>query len=156
MKQKGFRYIPYVPPEDPMTDDERKRRAGDYEALKAQRAKYGFGVFSVYVYLKGPDAPDFMPDLSGADPNGDIWTKLSPAQRTSYWKAVDACIVDAAKRVLGKELKSGEDLLAQSAAAERAGKRAILDDLECGKDFYRVYTPKLEAIHQKVAEEFGN
>ncbi|MEU1389179.1 MULTISPECIES: hypothetical protein [unclassified Nonomuraea] len=247
MKQKGFRYIAYVPAEDPMTDDERKRRAGDYEALKAQRAKYGFGVFSVYVYLKGPDAPDFMPDFSGADPNGDILSKLSPAQYRSYWKAAGACVVVAAKRALGKEVKSDRDLFEQAdAAAERAAKREIdgdaelaelassmatcltgkgykvsgtrpdqlatrgwnafsdqedeigrkqrehappvkhrekgelprtfgatfmpeearpyldkeikaaLDDLECGKDFYRVYTPKLEAIHQKVAEEFGN
>ncbi|MBN6054250.1 hypothetical protein JYK22_20075, partial [Nonomuraea sp. RK-328] len=34
--------------------------------------------------------------------------------------------------------------------------KAALDDLECGKDFYRVYTPKSEAIDQRVAEEFGS
>ncbi|MEU1728539.1 hypothetical protein [Nonomuraea sp. NPDC005692] len=85
-----------MPQEDPLTDDELKRRAGDYEALKAQRTKYGFEVFSVYVHPKGPDSPDSMPDLSKADPNGGIWTKLSPAQRKSYWKAVNACAVVAA------------------------------------------------------------
>ncbi|MEV6031064.1 hypothetical protein AB0L65_07930 [Nonomuraea sp. NPDC052116] len=248
MKQKGFRYIAYVPQEDPLTDGERKRRAGDYEALKAQRAKYGFGVFSSYVYPKGPDAPDNMPDLSGADPNGDIWTKLSPAQSKSYWKAVNACAVVAAKQALGKKVTSDTDLFDQLAAAsdkatereidgdaelvelassmatcltgkgykvsgtrptqlstrgwnafldqeDEIGRRqredvpdvpspskkgeigrtfgarltaaeakpyldkeikAALDDLECGKDFYRVYTPKSEAIDQKIAEEFGS
>ena len=98
MKQKGFKYIAYVPAEDPDTEGERKRRAGDYEALKAQRAKYGFGVFSLFVYPKGPDAPDSMPDLSGDDPNDKIRAKLSPAQRTSYWKAMTACFVVAASR----------------------------------------------------------
>ncbi|MEV4574095.1 hypothetical protein AB0K16_12645 [Nonomuraea jabiensis] len=248
MKQKGFRYVAFVPPEHPLTDDERKRRAGDYEALKAQRAKYGFGVFSLYVHPKGPDAPDNMPDLSEADPNGKIWTKLSSAQRKSYWKAVSACVVVAAKQVLGKKVQSDTDLFEQLAAAgERASEREIdgdaelvelassmatcltgkgykvsgtrptelaqrgwrefldredeigrrqredvpdvpsptkegeikrtfgatltpteakpyldkeikaaLDDLECGKDFYRVYTPKAEAIDQKVAEEWGS
>ncbi|MEV1239772.1 hypothetical protein ACIBO2_39435 [Nonomuraea sp. NPDC050022] len=248
MKQKGFKYIAYVPPEDPDTDEERKRKAGDYEALKAQRAKYGFGVFSVYVHPKGPDSPDNMPDLSGADPNGKIWTKLSPAQRKSYWKAVGACIVVAAKQALGKKVSSDMDLLEQAdAVSNRAYEREIdgdaelvklassmatcltgkgykvsdtrpselqqrgwrafldqedqigrqqredvpdvpsppkkggvkrtfgatltpaqakpylakevkaaLDDLECGKDFYRVYTPKSEAIEQKIDEEFGS
>ncbi|MFD1545011.1 hypothetical protein [Nonomuraea guangzhouensis] len=247
MKQKGFKYIAYVPQEDPLTDDELKRRAGDYEALKAQRAKYGFGVFATYVYPKGPDSPDIMPDLSGADPNGKIWTKLSPAQHKSYWKAVSACVVLAAEQVLGKKVSSDTDLFDQSAdASDRAAEREIdgdaelvklassmatcltgkgykisgttpsqlssrgrdafsdqedeigrkqredvpdvpsppkkgetkrtfgatltpaqakpylakeikaaLDDLECGKDFYRVYTPKVEAIAQKVAEEYA-
>ncbi|MEU1728538.1 hypothetical protein [Nonomuraea sp. NPDC005692] len=34
--------------------------------------------------------------------------------------------------------------------------KAALDDLECGKDFYRAYTPKVEAITQRIAEEFGS
>ncbi|MFC7587297.1 hypothetical protein ACFQYP_28955 [Nonomuraea antimicrobica] len=246
MKQKGFRYIAFVPPEDPLTDDEAKRRAGDYEALKAQRAKYGFGVFSLYVQPKGPDAPESMPYPDG-DPNGKIRANLSPAQYKSYWKAVSACIVVAAKQVLGKKVTSDTDLWDQRAAAsdkatereidgdaelvklasnmatcltgkgyevsdtrpvqmagrgwgafldleDEVGRRqrekdpempspskkgtvqkfgaqltsaqakpyldkeikAALDDLECGKDFYRVYTPKSEAIYQKVAEEYGS
>ncbi|GAA4929734.1 hypothetical protein HD597_004285 [Nonomuraea thailandensis] len=248
MKQKGFRYIAHVPREELVTDEERRRRAGDYEALKAQRAKYGFGVFAVYVHPKGPDSPDSMPDLSGADPNGDVWTKLSPAQRKSYWKAVNACVAVAAKQVLGKDVKSDTDLFDQLAAAsDRAVRREIdgdaelvelassmatcltgkgyevsatmpselsqrgriafldqedeigrrqredvadvpppvkkgevertfgatltpaearphlareiqaaLDDLECGRDFYRVYTPKSEAIAQRIAAEYGS
>ncbi|NUW37679.1 hypothetical protein HTZ77_40685 [Nonomuraea sp. SMC257] len=247
MKQKGFKYIAYVPKED-ATEDQRKREAGDYEALKAQRAKYGFGVFSSYVYPKAADGPENMPDLSGADPNGDIPSKLSPAQRRSYYKALNACVVVAAKQVLGKTVTSGTDLFEQLAdasdkAAEReldgdaelvglatsmatclTGKgykvsgtrptqlsargwlafldqedaigrgqrddvpdvpspakkgepvrrfgarltpaqakpylakevKAALDDLECGKDFYRVYTPKAEAVDAKIAEEYGS
>ncbi|WP_188197328.1 hypothetical protein [Nonomuraea sp. SYSU D8015] len=248
MKQKGFTYIAYMPQEVPDTDEERKRRAGDYEALKAQRAKYGFGVFATYVHPNAPDAPDNMPDMSGADPNGDIWTKLSPAQRGSYFKAVSACVVVATEQALGKKVTSDTDLFEQrAAAAEKAFEREIdgdaelvelassmatcltdkgykvsdttpsqmstrgwaefleqedeiarrqredvpdvpsppkkgetrrtfgakltpaeakpyldkeikaaLDDLECGKDFYRVYTPKSEAIDQRVTEEFGS
>ncbi|MEU7828145.1 hypothetical protein [Nonomuraea sp. NPDC049129] len=248
MKQRGFKYIAYVPQEDPDTDEARKRKAGDYEALRAQRAKYGFGVFSLYVHPKGSDAPDGMPDLSGADPNGKIWTKLSPAQNKSYWKTVGDCVVVAAKQALGKKVSSEMDLyeqaeavsnravereidgdaelvkLASSMATCLTGKgykvsdtrpsqlsqrgrlafldqedevgrkqredvpdvpsppkkgevkrsfgatltpaqaqpylakevKAALDDLECGKDFYRVYTPKSEAIYQKVDQEFGS
>ncbi|GAA0937468.1 hypothetical protein [Nonomuraea longicatena] len=131
MKGKGFKYIAYVPPEDPDTADERKRAVGDYEALKAQRAKYGFGVFARFVHPKGPDSPESMPDLSGSDPNGDISTKLSPAQRSSYWEAVDACAVVAAQKALGKKVTSARNLHEQAEAVwDKAAKREINGDAE--------------------------
>jgi hypothetical protein len=131
MKQKGFKYIAYVVPEDPDTADERKRAVGDYEALKGQRTKYGFGVFSVYIHPKSPDSPDHMPDFVRPDPNDEILSKLSPAQHRSYWKAVNTCIVAAAKQVLGKKVASSRNLLEQaSAASDRASKRELDGDPE--------------------------
>ncbi|MGI5486681.1 hypothetical protein [Microtetraspora malaysiensis] len=241
MKSKGFKYVAYVPPEKQKSDEEIKRASGDYQAMQKYRGKFGFGVFAEFVYPKemgGGAEPE-------ANPNVGIQNKLSGAQGASYRKASDACMIVAAKRALGKDLKPGDDFYAQmNRASERAmaavdsdpelielaatmagclkekgypvGKttptamsnrglfafldlsdklgrkqrdlpevappvkdgqlkmtyqpdlsaaeakpyldreiKAALDDLECGKDFYAVISPKEEAVNRQIFDEFG-
>ncbi|MEV1167222.1 hypothetical protein [Nonomuraea sp. NPDC049784] len=39
MKQKGFKYIPYVYPQPQGTEEGRRRAAGDYQAMRKYREK---------------------------------------------------------------------------------------------------------------------
>ncbi|MFF4777683.1 hypothetical protein ACFY05_33130 [Microtetraspora fusca] len=117
MKSKGFKYVAYVQPEKQKSDEEVKRASGDYQAMLKYRGKFGFGVFAEFVYpkKKGSEAE---PE---ANPNMEIQSKLSGAQGASYRKASDACMIVAAKRALGKDLKPGDDFYAQmNRASERA------------------------------------
>lgn len=122
MKQKGFKYVPYVMPEEEQTEEERRRASGDYQAMRKYREKYGFGVFAMLVY------PEEMTRMAGApgpgevNPNMNIQRELSKAQQEAYTKAEDSCTVTAAKQVLGLTVKSRTDYLAEWAAAY---KRAI-------------------------------
>ncbi|MEU4572498.1 hypothetical protein [Nonomuraea sp. NPDC023979] len=113
MKQKGFEYVPYVPPAATVTDEERRRDSGDYEATKAHRAKYGFGVWSSIVY---PNGPGTMPrDAGPSNPNDKIVSSLSETQTGAYYAALDPCYSKAAKQALGKDVKSKMDLFKQGA-----------------------------------------
>ncbi|MER6949557.1 hypothetical protein ABT294_36645 [Nonomuraea sp. NPDC000554] len=121
MKQKGFTYIAYVRPEKPETDEVTKRASGDYQAMRKWRERYGFGVFAEFVYPKELDSPLAKPDNPEIDPNWAIQSKLSAAQGAAFRKASDACMVVAAKQVLGKDLKSGDDYFNQiNKASDRA------------------------------------
>ncbi|MFI7690204.1 hypothetical protein ACIBQ6_14100 [Nonomuraea sp. NPDC049655] len=162
MKQKGFTYLPYVKPEA-KSEDERKRASGDYQAMKKYRAKYGFGVFALQVYpgeLEGPGGKN------DPDPNMKIQADLSTAQLTAYHKAKDACVVTAAKQVLGLTLKSNIDYFSQMAIAHRRAKATELDgDPELvelagpmatclkGKG-YSVTDTKPSALNQRGEREF--
>ncbi|WP_157545571.1 hypothetical protein [Microtetraspora fusca] len=247
MKQKGFKYVAYVPPERPESDEELKRASGDYQAMRKYSAKYGFGVFAEFAYPEERKRQAGEGKEAEKDPNFAIQGKLSEAQAGAYRKASDACVKVAAKQVLGKDVKSDTDFydainkalerartatldsdpklveLAAGMAACLRGKgypigtttpsamsgrgfkvfldqsdslsrkqrddvpdvappvkdgearmvyppqlsvaearpyldkeiKAALDDLECGKDFYPVYSPKEKAVAQQVNDEFG-
>ncbi|NBE94321.1 hypothetical protein FE391_43785 [Nonomuraea sp. KC401] len=130
MKQKGFKYVPFVSRrQKPDTDESRKRAAGDYQALRKYREKYGFGVFAMYVYPKEMGNPAVKPDNPEINPNWEIQSSLSKAQMGVYHEAQDACMVTAAGQVLGLKLKSGADYYAeQNKIRERELARAVNSD----------------------------
>jgi hypothetical protein len=242
MKQRGFKYIPYVPPPRQETEEERKRDSGDYAAMKAFREKYGYGVWASIVYPAQFGNPSVKPEGNPpVDPNWEIQGSLSAAQNRAYREALDACFAQGVKQVTGKEVSSvfdqgnrvnaridqlktreldGDPRLVKlaadmaaclkakgyrigsttpSALGDRGAKtfraemsrigreqrklpesvsgdsvivvpdmpadaarpyltreiKDALDDLECGKDFYPVYTPKSREIDRRAYVEYG-
>lgn len=120
MKQQGFKYVPYVSrPQVQDTDESRKRAAGDYQAMRKFREKYGFGIFATYVYPKEMGNPAVKPDDPQVNPNWAIQSSLSKAQMGAYRKALDTCVVTAANQVLGLKLKPGTDYYAEQYDARR-------------------------------------
>ncbi|MFC4015234.1 hypothetical protein ACFOY2_49035 [Nonomuraea purpurea] len=157
MKQKGFRYVPFVYP-GPVGDEE-KALTGDYAAMKAERGKHGFGVFAHYVYrnLAKPDKPD---------PNMDIYNRLSTAQRKPYTAANEACEMQATKQVTGKDVKSFRTLgeqydqrLTQAKTRELDGDPRLVElgsamaDCLAGKG-YRVSSTKPTLLATRGRAEF--
>ncbi|MGV9379245.1 hypothetical protein ACWDRB_25735 [Nonomuraea sp. NPDC003707] len=127
MKQKGFKYVAWVKPEQPQSDEDRRRDAGDYQAMKKYREKYGFGVFAEFVYPKEMNAPAAQRESPNQDPNMKIQEALSEAQLGAYHKAKDACMVTAGKQVLGVTLKSNLDYYNQIALTRKRATAATLD-----------------------------
>ncbi|GAA2290973.1 hypothetical protein GCM10010149_42690 [Nonomuraea roseoviolacea subsp. roseoviolacea] len=127
MKQKGFKYVPFVAPPMKQTEETRKIASGDYQAMRKDREKNGFGVYAEYVYPDEFDTPMAKPDAAHTDPNYKIQSQLSPAQLDAYQKASDACEVAGAKQVLGLTLKSGMDYFEQHNAARE---KALTDELD--------------------------
>ncbi|WP_214417193.1 hypothetical protein [Sphaerisporangium fuscum] len=115
MKEKGFKYVAYVPsPVSGQSSEDDEHWSGDYAAMKAHRAKYGFGVFSTIVYareMRGAGA-----DGASANPNFAIIRDLSPDQQEAYTKAGNACDVQVIKKLTGKTVKSRHE------AAEKKNK----------------------------------
>ena len=110
MKQKGFRYVPYIPPPAKESEEELKRESGDYAAMKAYREKYGFGVWYQLVYPKEFERPQ---EKRPHDPNLDIASSLSSTQRQAYLDADDACFAKAMQEVTGKTVASFSDMIGQ-------------------------------------------
>ncbi|MFI6735997.1 hypothetical protein ACIBI9_23990 [Nonomuraea sp. NPDC050451] len=130
MKQKGFKYVAYVTPHKPGTEDDKRRASGNYQAMRKFREKYGFGVFAQHVYPKEMGSAPTSPD-SEPNPNMKIQNALSKTQMQAYRKALDACQVSAANQVLGLKLKSTEDFYdAQFKASVRARKGKLNTDPE--------------------------
>ncbi|MFI7703033.1 hypothetical protein [Nonomuraea sp. NPDC049480] len=129
MKQKGFKYVAYVPPKPAESEEERRRAAGDYQAMRKYREKYGYGVFAMHVYPKEMGNPAVRPDNPEIDPNWKIQSGLSKAQMQAYRKAMDTCSATAADQVLGLKVKSEMDLYkAHGVAVNRAIKNAVNGD----------------------------
>ncbi|WP_225294820.1 hypothetical protein [Nonomuraea aurantiaca] len=123
MKQKGFKYVAYVAPQRPEPD------LSTYEAMKTYRQKYGFGVFSQYVYPKDPLTGSIESAESARkdDPNEQIVAKLNLSQLDSYDEALKGCIVKAAKEVLNKEVESALDGITQMREAREELEAAEID-----------------------------
>ncbi|MEU7862187.1 hypothetical protein [Nonomuraea sp. NPDC049141] len=129
MKQKGFKYVAYVQPPKQDSEDDKARDIGDYQAMRKYREKYGFGVFAMHVYPKEMGNPAVKPDKPEINPNWEIQNSLSKAQSTAYRKATDSCMIEAAKKVLGKTLKSMDDYFnQQNRASEQALARMVNSD----------------------------
>lgn len=129
MKQKGFKYVAYVQPAKQASEDDKARDAGDYQAMRKYREKYGFGIFAMHVYPKEMGNPAVKPDNPEINPNWAIQSSLSKAQMTAYRKATDGCEVEAAKKILGKTLKSMDDYFVQlNRASEQALARTVDSD----------------------------
>ncbi|MFG1956496.1 hypothetical protein [Nonomuraea sp. NPDC049028] len=117
MKQKGFRYVAWVPQPKPETDTE-KAVSGDYEVMKRVRSKQGFNVFYPVA-----DPASFKKQAAYSrddDPNSPIRDSLSKAQLVSYSKVLDSCNVKALKDVTGKVVKSMDDEYEQYEKAYKA------------------------------------
>ncbi|MEV0830160.1 hypothetical protein [Nonomuraea rubra] len=106
MKEQGLTYLPEKVIKTNRTKAEQARLAGDYEALRAYRAKYGFGVWSQVVY---PNDPSVNPD-AGESRNNRHLMSLSPAELKNWRAGQDKCFAKAAKSVLGKTVSSRADL----------------------------------------------
>ncbi|MGN9837536.1 hypothetical protein ACTMTI_05370 [Nonomuraea sp. H19] len=234
MQEQGFTYLAEPVIKRTWQPGERERLTGDYEALRAYRAKYGFGVWSKVVYPRDT----VVNPVSGENPNNENLMAMS-AEELKKWRAADdGCFAKAAKQHLGKTVTSyWDDYLTKLNAAldkslvpldkdkqlaqlgERFAKclgvsptkpsalaelgqsqytkqatevakkqhkgplpkvpkghilimkpllkpeearpyldkeiKAALKDLECGKSFYAVYSPKAWAAKERVYQEFA-
>ncbi|MFI6904061.1 hypothetical protein ACIBKY_22560 [Nonomuraea sp. NPDC050394] len=118
MKQKGFKYVAYVPPEEKKTAAEIKRDNGDYQEMRKHREKYGFEVFAEFVY-PGEVGISKEEAKIDKDPNTKITRDLSTAQYKAYRKSLEACFSRAAKQVLGKTVTQRMDIYNQFAKAKK-------------------------------------
>ncbi|GAA1309954.1 hypothetical protein Psi02_40790 [Planotetraspora silvatica] len=117
MREKGFRYVPYVPPPRRKTAAEVEEEAGDYQAMKRFRQKNGYGVFAFYVYPQeygNPMVPPDRPLPPDPDPNHKLIASLSKTQFRAYQEADQECLVRAVKTVVGKDVKSIGDQVDQA------------------------------------------
>ncbi|GAA3670535.1 hypothetical protein GCM10022224_038440 [Nonomuraea antimicrobica] len=125
MTERGFTYLPAPEPRYKWQPGERERLAGDVAALRAYRAKYGFGVWSPNVYPKDELVNPTMAD----NPNNKLLMSLS-ADKLKKWRAADdACFSAAVKAVLGRTVTSQEDYGDQLAASVRKS-LSVLDQDE--------------------------
>ncbi|MEU0569074.1 hypothetical protein ABZ297_27370 [Nonomuraea sp. NPDC005983] len=134
MKEQGFRYLPEPVIKHKWTKEERARLAGDYEALRAYRAKYGFGVWSKLVF---PDDKVVNPD-SGESRNNKTMMSLSPSELKKYRAADNTCFSKAVKEVLGKSVSSFAGYLDKLDAALEHEVGALDSDkklAQLGKEF---------------------
>ncbi len=107
MKQKGFKYVPWVAPPHEPTEQERKRRSGDHDAMKTFREKYGYGVWASLVYPREFGSPAVKPEGNPpVNPNLRIQGSLSDTQRQAYRAAHGTCDNQAVKEVTGKDVTS--------------------------------------------------
>ncbi len=120
MKQKGFRYVPELPP--PATSERLRAISGDLSAMKRFREKYGLGIFSWYVY---PDEYKRYFGLFWNSPNNKIADALSETQRKSYEAAWDACLTQASRKILKRDIKSAYDLMKQYEVARSSAINAL-------------------------------
>ncbi|GAA4097011.1 hypothetical protein [Nonomuraea soli] len=124
MKQKGFKYVPYLP--QPRVDDIRRRAAqGDYTALRRIREKYGFGIFARYVHTTDPSAEGV--ETPDSNPNHELRKALSAAQRRTYDVAAERCFVNAVGQVLGVPARSRADYYAQVESNRQRKVDEVLD-----------------------------
>ncbi|MEV4888237.1 hypothetical protein AB0K48_02460 [Nonomuraea sp. NPDC055795] len=113
MKEKGFRYVPWVPPVKAAETATDRAYRGDYAALKQERAEKGFTVFYRYAH---PDQKQEVLWSTEDSPNSAILNDLSPAQQAAYGEKLTGCKSRAIKEVTGKVVKDENDLYAQENA----------------------------------------
>ncbi|GLW11555.1 hypothetical protein Misp01_66830 [Microtetraspora sp. NBRC 13810] len=134
MTEKGLDYIASPEPRYTWQSGERERLAGDLEALRAYRAKYGFGVWAPNVYPKD----SVVNPVQQENPNNKMLMSLSAGQ-LKKWRATDeSCFSQAVKEVLGKTVTSQEDYSDQLEAAVRKSLSVLDRDtqlVQLGKQF---------------------
>jgi hypothetical protein len=134
MTEQGLTYVAALAPQRQWQPGERERLAGDLKALRAYRAKYGFGVWSPNVYPKDQVVNPTSPD----NPNDKTLMSLSAADLKKWRAADDACFSQAVKEVLGKTVTSQEDYYDQLEAAVNKSLSVLDQDKELvrlGKQF---------------------
>ncbi|WP_431901204.1 hypothetical protein [Nonomuraea sp. bgisy101] len=105
MKAAGLEYRPDDIEKATRSDADRRALNGDYAAMRAKRAKEGFGVWSWHVYPESHEGRDH--------PNNKIVLALPEKEHKAYRAAQDKCFVESVKTVLGKDVDSWEDYAAQ-------------------------------------------
>ncbi|GAA4223196.1 hypothetical protein FHR32_001883 [Streptosporangium album] len=108
MKGKGFKYTANVPGPRKIPAEELQARTGDYDAMRKDREKRGFGVFSGYVYSE----PTIRQMFDG-NPNTSILKALSETQQKAWDTADQTCYGAAFSKFTGKKVTSSMDALAQ-------------------------------------------
>ncbi|MFG3436241.1 hypothetical protein ACGF0J_03260 [Nonomuraea sp. NPDC047897] len=230
MTERGLDYVASPELRHTWQPGERERLAGDLEALRAYRARYGFGVWSPNVYPKDK----VVNPVKHENPNNKMLMSLSAGELKKWRAADESCFSRAVKEVLGKTVTSQDDyhdqleaavrkslsVLDQDKQLVRLGKqfaaclgvsrteptaldglshakivrqasdvakkawkgelpkgdtvvfrpnlkpaqakpyldseiKSALKDLECGRDFYPVYSPRAMEITSRVYQEFG-
>ncbi|WP_327089403.1 hypothetical protein OIE66_01905 [Nonomuraea sp. NBC_01738] len=125
MKQRGFRYVPWIPKLPDPSPQEVRAGNGDHLAMLDQRQRYGFGIYSGYAL---PDNPDAGGRKFGVDsPNNRYTAKMSQTQAQAFVEAEDACFVKVAKDVLGKTVTSPGDFWDQYTRTREAVAARELD-----------------------------
>ncbi|MFF0305915.1 hypothetical protein ACFYSC_00740 [Streptosporangium sp. NPDC004379] len=109
MKQKGFKYTPFVESGPKETETQRKAEAGDYAAAKEVRTKYGYRIFAQFVYPDDSASGALVVEERGEDPNPGA--RMNETQFDAYKAAEDACLAKAFKAVLNKDVKNRMDVL---------------------------------------------
>ncbi|WP_431895687.1 hypothetical protein [Nonomuraea sp. bgisy101] len=127
MKGKGFKYVAFVAKGRQLSEQRKAAFGGDYAAMKAERGKYGFGHFSLYVYPKEFDSPMYKPEKPEINPNWAIQSSLSEQQRKAYDDAHESCYTAAIKKLTGKVVKSSMDHYEQVAKARTQAEIRELD-----------------------------
>ncbi|MFD1538777.1 hypothetical protein [Nonomuraea guangzhouensis] len=134
MMERGLEYVASPDPHYTWQPGEKERLAGDLEALRAYRAKYGFGVWSPNVFPKDK----VVNPVQHESPNNKMLMSLS-ADRLKKWRTADeACFSQAVKQVLGKTVTSQEDYHDQLQAAVRKSLSVLDQDkqlVQLGKQF---------------------
>ncbi|NRQ33560.1 hypothetical protein HII36_17130 [Nonomuraea sp. NN258] len=124
MQEKGFTYLAQPVIKRKWQPGERERLTGDHEALRAYRAKYGFGVWSKLVYPRDP----VVNPVSGENVNNKNLMAM-PADQLKKWRAADdACFAEAAKEHLGLTITSQDDYLERLNAALAKSSAALDKD----------------------------
>ncbi|WP_067177206.1 hypothetical protein [Microtetraspora niveoalba] len=134
MTEQGLDYVAFPEPRYTWQPGEQERFAGDLEALRAYRTKYGFGVWSPNVYPKDK----VVNPVQHENPNNKTLMSLS-ADQLKKWRAADeSCFSQAVKEVLGKTVTSQEDYYDQLEAAVRKSLSSLDQDKQLarlGKQF---------------------
>ncbi|MFI7128914.1 hypothetical protein ACIBQ1_24650 [Nonomuraea sp. NPDC050153] len=134
MTERGLDYVASPEPRYNWQPGEQERLAGDLEALRAYRAKYGFGVWSPNVYPKDK----VVNPVQHENPNNKLLMSLS-AGKLKKWRAADeSCFSKAVKEVLGKTVTSQEDYHDQLEAAAQKSLSVLDQDkqlVQLGKQF---------------------
>ncbi|WP_433541427.1 hypothetical protein ACQP10_12980 [Streptosporangium sandarakinum] len=130
MTERGLDYVASPEPRHEWQPGERERLAGDLEALRAYRAKYGFGVWSPNVHPKDR----VVNPVQHENPNDKTLMALSAGELKKWRAADESCFSQAVKEVLGKSVTSQEDYYDRLEAAVRKS----LSVLDQDKDLVRL------------------
>lgn len=134
MTEQGLDYVASPEPRYTWQPGERDRLAGDLEALRAYRTKYGFGVWSPNVYPKDK----VVNPVQHENPNNKMLMSLSAGQLKKWRAADDSCFSQAVKQVLGKTVTSQDDFYDQLEAAVLKSLSVLDQDkqlVQLGKQF---------------------
>ncbi|MEV6864029.1 hypothetical protein AB0M44_23845 [Streptosporangium subroseum] len=125
MKQKGFKYIPNIPP--PLTTSSKASlldRSGEYSAMRKYREKHGFGVYFASAY---PDDPEEGWPKPIPDPNMELAQSLSKTQYNARTVADNACYAAVFTKLTGKKVSSTDDVYAQAETMYMKARERQLD-----------------------------
>lgn len=111
MKQRGFKYVPNIPPPQKISKERLLEVNGDYLAMLKYREKHGFGVFFSFAY---PDELEEGRPNSIPDPNMELAQSLSKTQYKAWAAADNACYAAVFNKLTGKTVSFMDDVSEQA------------------------------------------